>query len=395
MVSGHLAEKKGYYYAVLNYKGLGGKRETKWISTGFPLRGNKKKAEEKLTELRANFEVPEIPDEDQLLFSDYITQWLEGAKPNIELSTYASYYYYTKKISMYFEEKGIRLTVLEAKDIQDFYTYALKEWNVKGNTVIHYHALIRKSLQYAAKMKMIPTNPTLNVERPKLQRFVGSFYEVDEINQMLEATKGTKIYLAAMLASFYGFRRSEIVGLKWNAIDFKNKTITVKHTVTQSTLDGTFQLIAKDRAKTKSSLRSLPLVPVFEELLKELKANQAEYKRLCGKCYNYDFDGYIYVDEMGELIKPNFLTQNFSIVLKNHGLRKIRFHDLRHSCASLLLANGVSLKEIQEWLGHADFSTTANLYAHLDKSTKTNSANVMLNTGINFAQKSMNPQMQQ
>lgn len=87
---------------------------------------------------------------------------------------------------------------------------------------------------------------------------------------------------------------------------------------------------------------------------------------------------YIYVNELGELVRPNFITQNFAIVLANNKLKKIRFHDLRHSCASLLYAHGVSLKEIQEWLGHSDISTTSNIYTHLDYSSKVPSANAIL-----------------
>lgn len=89
---------------------------------------------------------------------------------------------------------------------------------------------------------------------------------------------------------------------------------------------------------------------------------------------------YIYVNKLGDRIKPGYITQHFPIVLKNHELRHIRFHDLRHSCASLLLANGVSLKKIQEWLGHSHYSTTANIYAHLEYSSKVSSAQVMSST---------------
>ena len=81
---------------------------------------------------------------------------------------------------------------------------------------------------------------------------------------------------------------------------------------------------------------------------------------------------------MGGLIKPNFITQHFDLLLKKQGLKKIRFHDLRHSCASLLYANGVPLKDIQEWLGHSDIGTTSNIYTHLDYSNKVSSANAIL-----------------
>lgn len=81
---------------------------------------------------------------------------------------------------------------------------------------------------------------------------------------------------------------------------------------------------------------------------------------------------------MGNLIRPNFITQHFRILLEKNNLKKIRFHDLRHSCASLLYANGVALKEIQEWLGRSDISTTSNIYTHLDFSSKVSSANAIL-----------------
>ena len=151
-----------------------------------------------------------------------------------------------------------------------------------------------------------------------------------------------------------------------------------KHTVTQVNVDGKNITVQKDRTKTKSSYRTLPLVPPFEELLRRLKREQLVNQKVCGAAYCKEYLDYIYVNAMGELVKPNFITQHFEIVLKNHGLKKIRFHDLRHSCASLLYANGVSLKEIQEWLGHSDIGTTSNIYTHLDYSSKVSSANAIL-----------------
>ena len=127
------------------------------------------------------------------------------------------------------------------------------------------------------------------------------------------------------------------------------------------------------------------LVPAFKEKLLKLKEQQEEYRRVCGRCYNKKYLEYICVDEMGTLISPHYLTSSFPKLLEKNNLRHIRFHDLRHSCAPLLLANGVPLKQIQEWLGHSDFSTTANIYAHLDYSSKLTSADAMLN-GLGFVQ---------
>lgn len=170
-----------------------------------------------------------------------------------------------------------------------------------------------------------------------------------------------------------------MLGLKWSAIDFQSNTITIKHTVTSCNIDGKHVQVAQDTTKTKSSMRTLPLVPVFKDKLLQLKDKQAEYRRVCGKCYDKRYLEYICVDEMGTLISPHYLTSAFPKLLAKNNLRHIRFHDLRHSCASLLLANGVPMKQIQEWLGHSDFSTTANVYAHLDYNSKLSSADAMVN----------------
>ena len=144
------------------------------------------------------------------------------------------------------------------------------------------------------------------------------------------------------------------------------------------TLDGKVQLVAADTTKTKSSLRTLPLVPFVKERLLVLKKEQENNRRLCGRSYHKQYTGYVCINEMGDLIKPHYVTEQFPKLLDANGLRRIRFHDLRHSCASLMLANGVPMKQIQEWLGHSDFSTTANFYAHLEYQSKVSSASAMM-----------------
>ena len=237
--------------------------------------------------------------------------------------------------------------------------------------------MIHRALKYAVKIDLISVNPADKVERPKADKFIGSFYDSDEMQALFEAAKDTLLEIPIFLGAFYGLRRSEALGLKWDAIDFQNGTITIRHTVTSCTIDGKHVQVAKDTTKTKSSMRTLPLVPVFKEKLLKVNEQQAEYRRMCGKCYDNRYLEYICVDEMGTLISPHYLTAAFPKLLDKNELRRIRYHDLRHSCASLLLANGVPMKQIQEWLGHSDFSTTANVYAHLDYNSKLSSADAM------------------
>ena len=382
MIAGHLQIKNDYYYMVLNYTDSEGERKQPWIPTGLPVKGNKIRADKILIETRQTY-VPPVSSGNghlsaDMLFADYMETWLEIIRGSVEKTTFSSYTQMVKKkIVPYFRDTGLTLGSIQAKHIQSFYLYELK--SVSASTVIHEHANIHKALKYAVKMDLIPFNPADKVERPKKQKYIADYYRLDELEKLFEVTKDHPYSLLIQMTAFYGLRRSEALGLKWNAIDFERNTITIRHIVTEAEVDGKSVIISEDRAKTKSSLRSLPLVGHFREKLLELKEQQKENKRVCGNCYSYDYDGYIFVDAMGTIFNPNAVTENFSKILKRNGLRHIRFHDLRHSCASLLLANDVPMKQIQEWLGHSDISTTANIYSHLDYKSKITSANVMDN----------------
>ena len=378
MVSGTLSIKKGYYYAVLSWVDANGNRHRKWVATGLAQKGNKRRAEEALVHIRNTFEPPVVDREltADMLFSEYLKQWLEVVKVRVKIATCCSYQdMVLNTIAPYFEKKKITLRDLEARHIQQFYTEKLK--TVSANSVIHYHAVIYQSLKYAMKTAMVPPNVAMKVDRPRKEQYQPTFLDADEMQELFKVVKGTRLELPVLVAAFYGLRRGEVLGLKWDASDFQRGTLTIKRTVTEVRLDGKTEIIEQESAKTKSSLRTLPLVGSFKDYCMEVKQAQEVNKSVCGNCYNYDYDGYVFVDELGERMKPDYLTNYFPTYIQRHGIRKMRFHDLRHSCASLLLANGVPLKQIQEWLGHSDFSTTANIYAHLDYSSKISSAQAM------------------
>lgn len=489
MVAGHLREQNGYFQMILSYKDSEGKRRTKSISTGLPVKGNKKRAEAMLLETRKTFRVEDMMTGKNTPYHTFIENWLKDSAKDLDSETYAlyshnvrlyigphfkslatqvceiktstleSYYNYekaknhaTKKtilqlheiitlsldyavelgwlennpakginpatnevsvlftnfmlewlemmksrvaettyssyssginysIIPYFQDKGYTLTDMEEnpKYIQDYYQYELSK-GLTANTVIRRHANIRKALQHAFQLDLIKSNPADKIERPKKADYIASYYTGDELSVLLEVSKGDPLELPIILAAYYGLRRSEILGLKWDAIDFENEKISIRYTVTEISMGSGKgnKIVEKAGTKSKASRRVLPLVAEIKDLLLEMKQKQADNRRLCGNSYNDKYLEFINVNELGYRIKPNYITQHFDLVLKKNGLRKIRFHDLRHSCASLLYANGVSLKEIQQWLGHSDISTTANIYTHLDYSSKVATANAIL-----------------
>ena len=377
-VTGSLQIKNKIYQAVLSYK-QDNKWKTKWVSTKIPaIKGNKKLANAKLEEIKKQFQ-EEINsdniDNEDILFIDYMKKWLKMISSSVEPTTLNGYKGVVNgRMTDYFQNKKITLQNIKPKHIQEFYQYLLDE-GLSGNTVKHYHANIRKALQYAMKTDIILSNPADKVDLPKIEEYKPKFYTSDEVKILLNEVIGTKLEIPVMIDCFYGFRRSEVIGLKWSAVDFENDTITINHTITQS--NG--KLIIRDKTKTKSSKRSLPLEPIVKSFLLELKEKQEKNKELCGDSYNQEYLEYICVDNCGNLIRPDYVTETFLKLLKKKKLKIIRFHDLRHTCASILLKNGANMKEIQAWLGHSNYNTTANLYAHLDTSSVNDVGKVITN----------------
>jgi len=381
MVTGSIYERKGIYYAIVSYY-VDGRRKQKSVSTGLPVKGNKRRALEFLENLKRTYETKESMenmDGSRLLMTDYMDEWLKIVKPLVERATYKSYdNMVSARIRPHFEKLNLLLTEVEPKHIKMLYDEILEQ-GYTTNTVIHYHAVLHQALAYAVKNDYILSNPADRVKRPKKNKHISSFYTKEEILTLLDIAKDDPIYIPIVLSSYYGFRRSETLGMRWSAIDFENKTITVNHKVTELTENGKTIVYAEDKLKTKSSYRTLLLIPVVEEKLLEHKAKLERNQKLFGNNYCKEYMDYVCVDEMGKLFRPNFVSDHFCWLLKKYGLKKLTFKELRHSCASMLVAEGIPMKSIQEWLGHSNFSTTADIYSHIDYHAKQQSATAIGN----------------
>lgn len=390
MVAGRLQEKNGYFYIVLSYKDSSGKRKEPWFKTGLKVKGNKRLAEDMLLEYRTNFNTitgrlksQEEEQKSQLLFGDYISAWLEKHRYNIGITTYEGYSICVNRIiKPYFNDRGILLETIKPSDIEEFYRYEMTHGNngkgVSGKTAIHYHANIRKCLQDAFKEGLISYNPADLVKRPVAEEYIASYYNAQEIKTLLKVVKDTPIEFACHMASYYGLRRGEIVGLKWSAFDFTYNTVTIKHTASVVKIDGKRSVLMQDRTKTKKSHRTLPISQELKDLLLKMRQEQEQNKKLFGSAYNHTYDEYVYVDRMGNIVKPDYVTKHFSIVLENNNLKKIRFHDLRHSCATMLRHLGVKMEDIQQYLGHSNIVTTEKTYAHFEKEQNNRSLELIM-----------------
>lgn len=277
--------------------------------------------------------------------------------------------------SMDLQFPNVLLSDVTALMIQQFYNDSYNS-GLSANTVKHYHANIHKAFKYAVKMDLVQTNPTEKTELPKLKKYTATFYNEEELEELFAAFKGDRMELVVYIAAYYGLRRSEVCGLKWDAIDFDKKTITICRKIVSDFGTGTGKetIICEETLKTEASKRTLPLIPKIEAMLKERKFLEIHYSHLLKSGYDREFDGFVCRDTFGKLITPNYISDHFKVVIKRNNLRYLRFHDLRHSCASLLVANGVPMKAIQEWLGHSTFNVTANFYSHLDYQSKIDSA---------------------
>ena len=372
-VSGSVQEKRGKLYLVVSYKdSVTQKHKTKWMALGLPVgapRSAISKAEREAknkfeSEYRRFLEGYDDPKKYPLLH--FLNDWLDKVHiRRIQESTYNGYKGRVNgKMKKYFGEK-ITLADCKPRLIYGFYEY-LREDGDSEQTVLHYHNLLHTAFEYAIRQEIIEYNPMDRVERPQVKKFVGGFYSVDEVKELLEKAKEDTIYIPIVLAVYCGLRRSEALGLSWSNIDFENDKIFIGQKMLEVVRDGKTEQIVSEEMKTESSRRSFKMIPEVKEILLAHKAQQEVYRQQFRKAYSKKHLDMVCVNPLGELIKPSYVTAHFSVLLERSGLRPIRFHDLRHTCASLLVSLNVNMKVIQRYLGHSNMSTTADIYSHLD-----------------------------
>lgn len=374
-MTGKLKIRDGIYYAVIYYKDSYGKYKQKWISTKLKERGNKKEAQrildQELEIFKQNLNNPDS-SKNNIIFIDYVNQYVESKKFIVSPTTFRGYLNLVKHINNFFG-KNLKLKDVTCQHILDFYQHLRTTRNVKNTTIGKYKEIIAPALKQAYRDDLIAKNPYEFMPKLKREKPKRSYYDIEELETLFKITDPTPIGLIVKVASYYGFRRSEILGLRWQSIDFRRKTITIENKV----VNVEKEVISSEVLKTLSSNRTLPLLPEIEELLLNRKQEIEKNMMLYGNSYNHKYDDYIFVDDLGNLFLPDYVSHKFRDLLEKNNLKHIRFHDLRHSCASLLVNKNIPMKNIQEWLGHSTYNLTADTYSHLNFETKKESASAI------------------
>ncbi len=374
-MTGSLQIKKGYYYMVLATQENGRQKQT-WKSTKLPVKGNnKRKAEKMLRDTLTEHENATPHNAENVLFVDALYSWLGVSKVKVDIITYEGYVSLLENhILPYFAPLGLTLDKVTRPVLQAYLNEKHENGRLDGKgglspaSVRHHKNVIYQTMQEAMRNGLIASNPCQFVVLPKVEQYHGSYYNEQELKEFFTAIKDERLFAFVYVTALYGLRRSEALGLKWNAIDFHSGTVTIKRTVCRMKTT-----VEKEKTKNTTSFRSFPITPEIETILCKLKQEEEENRRLFGN--EYHENDYIFKWEDGHPYHPDYISGAFPKLLKRHNLSKIRFHDLRHSSASLLIAQGFGLKEVQSWLGHANIKITADTYGHLEKSHKVNMAN--------------------
>lgn len=368
-MTGCLQIKNGMYYIVLStYEN--GKRKRPWIATGLPVKGNKRKAEKMLREKLHEYESKAGIVHSDELFSDYVRHWLTIAQRKVDEVTFQGYDALARvHVLPYFDALGVKLQEITLPVLQSYIDEKQAHGRVDGKGGLTARSLrlhkniLHQTLDEAVKAGLLPSNPSQFLILPKQARHEAHFYTEAQLQALFDAIRDEPIYPLVKITALYGLRRSELLGIKWDSIDFDRGTLTIRHTVSKVS-----KVVEKDKTKNASSYRSFPLTDEARAIFEAARSAQEENRRLFGK--EYHASDYVFTWPDGRPYSPDYVTDKFSALLKKHGLPHIRFHELRHSCASLLLNNGFGLKDVQEWLGHSDIKMTANIYGHLDVGRK-------------------------
>jgi integrase len=288
----------------------------------------------------------------------FLNEWLENVhKPTLKLLTY---FRYRDCLNLHIIPGlgHIQLQKLHQAQIQAFYAQKLDE-GLAPSRVRFFHAILHKALDHAVKWEYVVKNVSDLVSLPRKIEREPQYLTKEQALHLLETLRGQKLEAIVSLALATGMRKGELLALRWSDIDLEDKTIQVRRTVSRLPEYGFYE----SEPKSKAGRRRIVLPDRIVEVLKQHRAEQEEVKRRVGEQWrNLDL---VFTNQFGSYIEPNHVNKRFNAAVEAAGLPPMRFHDLRHSAATLLLAMNVHPKVVQQLLGHSNISITMDRYSHV------------------------------
>ncbi|MDP4146173.1 MAG: site-specific integrase [Bacillota bacterium] len=313
-------------------------------------------------------------DKTKITVKELLELWLATKKTNITNKTYLYYENCIGMINKDFDK--IKAFKLKSESIE-LALNKIIESGLSSSTASHYYTVLNTAYNWAVNRGYVPKNPLAVVKKPKRTKSEMKVYNEEQLNKLLEAIKCMTIYIPVMLAATTGMRLGEVCGLKWSNVDLDNGYLQIKEQLQE--VDDKLQLIP---LKTASSKRKILLLDYTINALKELKNKQEANKAYLGD--NYNKEGFVVCQNNGDPYQPSYISRNYKRVMKEYkhkviindehkelslyellDIPLIRFHDLRHTHATLLLKANIHPKIVADRLGHSDIKLTLGTYSHI------------------------------
>lgn len=339
-----------------------GRKVQKWIS--LPDVKNEHEARREEARLIAEIDSEIYVPTTKLTVAMLLEQWLIGVKADVRVCTWKSYEGYVRR-NLIPQLGRILLSKLTATQIRTAYARLRESGRADGQgglseqTVLHCHRVLDEALKQAVNDGLIAKNPADAVKAPTPAETEIEVIDEERAMKLLEASEGTLLYLPILLAITTGLRRSEVLAIQWEDIDLERGTLSVKRRAERIAHKG----LDYGPPKSKTSKRTILLLPMAIEALRRHRVEQAKRQKEHGEVYLHT--GWVITTAKGNAMSPEYLTHTFPLLLTKKGLPHMRFHDLRHSHASLLIKYGTPMKAISARLGHSNIGVTMDTYGHL------------------------------
>jgi integrase len=361
---GHIEKRRKSSWTIVIDRGrnpITNKRERIYKS----VTGPKREAEKLMNEMLYQLQTGTYIDPSNLTVGEYLHRWLNThCKTNLAPKTYHSYL--CEINNHIIPELGmLSLDKLTPMHLQEYYSKKLTSGRKDGQgglsarSVNYHHRILRTALKHATQLQLISRNPADAVVPPRFRSKEMYVLNKEQVLDFLDAIQDHRDYKLILTAVYTGLRKGELLGLRWADVDLKKNTLNVRQQLQYISGQG----IMFKTPKTEKSRRQIPLMPIVAAALKQLKKEQAQEKLIHGS--DYEDNDLVFCSENGRPLDPNVLGRRFRKLARKHGHPELRFHDLRHTCATLLLAAGVDAKKVQEIMGHESISTTLDIYGHV------------------------------